>query len=116
MSNIPTILAERRRFTAKRLGDFVQAFDARLAKCPDGLRPDTCVYVTGSAGRGELSEHSDLDLFFRGHQHGDCHERIFEKESEESNVRISCLKICFGVKTFCVVGNSKHRSTVDPVA
>lgn len=24
---------------------------------------DTCLYVTGSAGRGELSDHSDLDLF-----------------------------------------------------
>ncbi|MDT7858332.1 hypothetical protein RQM47_16910 [Rubrivirga sp. S365] len=56
----PTILA-RRKTSDARLSDLrseVQSID-ELSGAP-GL----CVYVTGSYGRREASEHSDLDLFF----------------------------------------------------
>jgi hypothetical protein len=39
---------------------------AKLAGSRDLLTDKACVYVTGSFGRGEASQHSDLDLFIVG--------------------------------------------------
>jgi hypothetical protein len=55
------ILVDREAFSRAQL----DSLGNELANLPD-LRdqPDLCIYVTGSYGRLEASEHSDLDLFF----------------------------------------------------
>jgi predicted nucleotidyltransferase len=53
------ILDQRRDFTATRLEDLV----ANLGEAEKVITDNACVYVTGSGGRGEMSEWSDLDLF-----------------------------------------------------
>ena len=54
-------LSSRRDYAKRRLDEF----RSRIAntKVLDSL-PDLCIYVTGSFGRLEASNHSDLDLFF----------------------------------------------------
>src|SRR5215813_9722250 len=56
-----TILKTRNEFCARRLADLRE----RVAKV-EALKkaPKLSIYVTGSYGRLEASEHSDLDLFF----------------------------------------------------
>jgi predicted nucleotidyltransferase len=56
------ILADRRAASATRLQEFKNALQEAHAIC-DGK---SCVYVTGSFGRGDASAHSDLDLFIVG--------------------------------------------------
>jgi predicted nucleotidyltransferase len=59
-----TILADRLASTQKtlqRLGEQVKgAMGEHFHRI---FRGDTCIYVVGSGGRGEMSEHSDVDLF-----------------------------------------------------
>jgi hypothetical protein len=57
------IFRDRRTSSDTKLEQFANAFRDRLGDDHDRLRDDTCLYVTGSGGRGELSDHSDLDLF-----------------------------------------------------
>lgn len=52
-------IEQRRRSTGRKLGTVRD----RLL---ESERPGACVYVTGSYGREEASEHSDLDLFIVG--------------------------------------------------
>jgi predicted nucleotidyltransferase len=54
-----SLLSERRARASERLG----ALRSELDAVADRARGRACVYVTGSYGRGEASEHSDLDLF-----------------------------------------------------
>lgn len=54
-------LQERREFTQKRLQELREELDSVGAnEIADGC---SCVYVTGSGGRGEMSSRSDLDIF-----------------------------------------------------
>ena len=55
------ILACRRQYAESRLGKLKE----RMTEC-EGLTKisDMCIYVTGSYGRLEASQYSDLDLFF----------------------------------------------------
>lgn len=59
-----SLLEERASFTREQLAKVGAALrDALGGDAERILRDDTCVYVVGSGGRGELSEYSDLDLF-----------------------------------------------------
>jgi hypothetical protein len=59
--NVPTILGERREFTKSRLETLKKELSkAGADKIAEG---SACVYATGSGGRGEMSERSDLDIF-----------------------------------------------------
>lgn len=53
------ILNRRRQDTEKRIENLRQELKEAGKLCGDGA----CVYVTGSFGRGEAGQHSDLDLF-----------------------------------------------------
>lgn len=53
------VIHERRTLTHERL----EKLRASLATADDRLAGKACVYVTGSGGRGEMTLHSDLDLF-----------------------------------------------------
>lgn len=55
-------LAERRR----RTGDRIAQLHGCLSDTETMLRDKACVYATGSFGRGEAGEYSDLDLFIAG--------------------------------------------------
>jgi len=54
--------AERRKFTDRRL----EAIQGELGDAEEIAGGKACVYATGSFGRGEGCEHSDLDLFVLG--------------------------------------------------
>jgi hypothetical protein len=55
------LLQERHAFSQGRLVELAD----RLAKLPQvRALPELCVYATGSYGRLEASQHSDIDLFF----------------------------------------------------
>ncbi len=54
-----SLLRERRTSASSRLA----SLQADLRAAGELARDRACVYVTGSYGRGEASEHSDLDLF-----------------------------------------------------
>lgn len=59
--------AERFGERSKRTGERLEAFREEFFRfLPEGeavLHDRVCIYAVGSAGRGELGEHSDLDLF-----------------------------------------------------
>lgn len=55
-------LERRRSYTNERLAEIRSALEASEAT----VRGRACVYATGSFGRGEASEYSDLDLFIVG--------------------------------------------------
>lgn len=59
-------LSDRRSQTAARIG----ALREELTKAEELVRDKASVYATGSFGRGEASEHSDLDLFIVGKSDG----------------------------------------------
>jgi predicted nucleotidyltransferase len=59
--NIPETLKQRREFTEKRLEALRSQLEA--VKAPEIVDKRACVYATGSVGRGEMSERSDLDIF-----------------------------------------------------
>lgn len=55
---------DRAASTRDLLGKFAQLLRGHLGDDAERiLRTDTCVYVVGSGGRGEMSCHSDVDLF-----------------------------------------------------
>jgi predicted nucleotidyltransferase len=56
------LLNERRKNTAQR----IDALRQELSDGQELCRGKACVYATGSFGRGEATEHSDLDLFIVG--------------------------------------------------
>ncbi len=56
-------LAERAGRSEARLSSFRRSLLAHMGDAPGLLGGHTSVYATGSGGRGELSEHSDLDVF-----------------------------------------------------
>ena len=62
-----SILADRRSRSAKR----VKEFQAELTKAGKICEGKACVYVTGSFGRGDAGDHSDLDVFIAGRSHTD---------------------------------------------
>lgn len=53
----------RRAASDARLAAFREGFARHLDRADDLLGEHTTVYATGSGGRGELSAHSDLDVF-----------------------------------------------------
>ena len=55
-------LDQRGKFTNSRL----TALKSRLAKAGEIAEGRACVYATGSYGRGEACQHSDLDIFLVG--------------------------------------------------
>lgn len=58
------IFTKRREYTTKRLEQFREKLKQHLGNDLDRIVGDkTTVYVTGSGGRGEMSDASDLDLF-----------------------------------------------------
>jgi hypothetical protein len=62
--NIPSIFAARDAYTTKKMVDFKDALSTLLEDTAEREASiSTCIYATGSAGRGELGEHSDLDAF-----------------------------------------------------
>lgn len=59
--NVPEALLERRKLTKSKLEKLMQALSAVEASAI--VENCACVYATGSMGRGEMSENSDLDIF-----------------------------------------------------
>lgn len=58
---LPAVMAARARYAESRIA----ALRARIAEVPELAEvPTLCLYITGSYGRLEASEHSDLDIFF----------------------------------------------------
>lgn len=57
-------LRARRNYTKRRLDEL----DVELSRAgtPERVAERACVYLTGSFGRGEATEHSDVDLFIVG--------------------------------------------------
>lgn len=62
MDDVEGFFAERAAFTRRRVGEFQGALAAELRE-PELVGESTFIYATGSGARGELSKHSDLDLF-----------------------------------------------------
>jgi hypothetical protein len=59
-----SLIEERKQSTNVVLERLASEVSAALGSHGDRiLRSDTCIYVVGSGGRGEMSEHSDIDLF-----------------------------------------------------
>lgn len=59
-----SFLADRAAETDRRLAELARELEKELgADAARILRQDTCIYVVGSGGRGEMSAHSDADLF-----------------------------------------------------
>ena len=55
------LIQKRKEWSTDRINEFTRA----VTKLPEVTKhSDLCIYVTGSFGRLEASEHSDLDLFF----------------------------------------------------
>lgn len=59
--NVPELLQQRRIETDERIANLRQTLIDAEAEALTG--DAACVYATGSVGRGEASEHSDLDVF-----------------------------------------------------
>jgi predicted nucleotidyltransferase len=58
-------LAKRNEFASSRLNDLKKLLDERLSPILNNYDTESlCLYVTGSYGRREASESSDLDIFF----------------------------------------------------
>jgi predicted nucleotidyltransferase len=53
-------LKEHKQFSERRIAELKDA----IARIPELKKNKLCVFVTGSYGRLEASEHSDIDLFF----------------------------------------------------
>lgn len=60
---LPTEIAARRRYTAQRISKIKKTLNKILRRHDVSLNDDVCIYATGSGGRGEMSEVSDLDPF-----------------------------------------------------
>lgn len=58
-----SLFAERKRASEARLGSFAGRFAENLDRRETLLGDHTTLFATGSGGRNELSEHSDLDVF-----------------------------------------------------
>jgi predicted nucleotidyltransferase len=58
---------ERERRTAQKVADFADSFEKHLQEDGSKALAQGCVYVVGSAGRGEMTPSSDLDLFLVTH-------------------------------------------------
>lgn len=76
-------LEARREYSTQKLAELRE----RLVPAEAIARGKACVYVTGSFGRGEACEHSDLDLFIVGRTTTDD-----EKKRLLSNLDEICLK------------------------
>ena len=59
-------LLKRRILATER----IDILKGELVLADNRVKGKACVYVTGSFGRGEASEHSDLDLFIIGKSDG----------------------------------------------
>lgn len=55
-------ILRRRELSSQRMGHFAE----QLKVAQELAKDKACVYVSGSYGRGEATEHSDLDLFIVG--------------------------------------------------
>jgi hypothetical protein len=58
---IPAVILDRRRLTDERLTRLREVLAQEGA--PEIVGTAACVYATGSVGRGEMAERSDLDIF-----------------------------------------------------
>jgi predicted nucleotidyltransferase len=63
MSEPNDVFQKRATYTDKRVADFAAKLKERIEQSDRVVGEHTCIYTTGSAGRGELGEHSDLDIF-----------------------------------------------------
>lgn len=76
MTDTPTFLTERKKFSQEKLTSFEELLNEQ-----DSLKElkNLCIYVTGSYGRLEASQFSDIDLFFlEDPTNGDKSSRIQE--------------------------------------
>lgn len=60
---LPAEILDRRAYTERRLSEIKGTLRTILARHDVSLHDDVCIYATGSGGRGEMSEASDLDAF-----------------------------------------------------
>jgi len=59
-----TFFEDRAASTDAKLGELARRLKIHLGLDEERvLKKDTCIYTVGSGGRGEMSEHSDVDLF-----------------------------------------------------
>lgn len=60
---LPAEILDRRAYTERRLSEIKGTLRTILARHDVSRHDDVCIYATGSGGRGEMSEASDLDAF-----------------------------------------------------
>jgi predicted nucleotidyltransferase len=87
--NFRELLQQRRTRTAQRVTELRQWLMAAGAERLTGNT--ACVYATGSVGRGEASEHSDLDIFGDGeylqiHKVGELIRLLGTRDDDHTNV------------------------------
>lgn len=87
------LIDERREWSEARINDFKEAVSALPEVSAHG---DLCIYVTGSFGRLEASEHSDLDLFFiNGSVPGHAQMSRIDKTLMDAALISECRKLKF---------------------
>ena len=78
-------LTERRTYTENRIEDI----RTRLAESEAIANGKACVYMTGSFGRLEASQHSDLDLFILGKS-----DEVAERDDRKGRLLTRLEEIC----------------------
>lgn len=58
-----TFFDDRAKTTQAKLSSLAAVVSTHLGADETRIMRDTCIYVVGSGGRGEMSSHSDVDLF-----------------------------------------------------
>ena len=87
------LIKERRKWSEARINCFKEAVSALPEVSAHG---DLCIYVTGSFGRLEASEHSDLDLFFiNGSVPGHTQMSRIDKTLMDAALISECRKLKF---------------------
>src|SRR5262245_34667052 len=80
------VFAERRAFTDQRINRFAETCSSLLGSVePRVVGDHACVYAAGSAGRGELTPHSDLDVFLVDTGFEDVDTRVQQREVHRLN-------------------------------
>ncbi len=76
MATVASDLFQSRKVKSESAIRTLEALVSKLLSDDGGVLQNTTLYVTGSAARGEMSDHSDLDLFVV--RLGDAHSRLDE--------------------------------------
>ncbi len=86
-------LAKRRAQTTKRIAELRK----RLKTAEEIANGKACVYATGSFGRGEASQYSDLDLFIVGKRNGQPEKNGIEgsllKRLDEIRIKADLIEV-----------------------